>query len=207
VNAEFSALDDVSLARTLFNTIPLPVFMLDSEMRIKAHNEAGTTLISRVESLTMHQRGGDVWRCLQANAQQGCGHAESCKDCVIRQSVADAVTGRRISRRRARMEFIRGDKAEETCFLVTTTPFEYGGQRYVLLVLEDINELTALKRMLPICAKCKKIRDDQQYWHRLETYFHARMDVDFSHGLCPECIKELYPDLVPRLSPSSVSHP
>ena len=58
-----------------------------------------------------------------------------------------------------------------------------------------LSELRALRGILPICAWCKKIRDDQGYWHQVETYMHDHSSVEFTHGLCPECIKKLYPEL------------
>jgi hypothetical protein len=54
--------------------------------------------------------------------------------------------------------------------------------------------LTELKRILPICAHCKKIRNDDQYWHSVEQYFKVHMDLDFSHGICPDCMRKNYPD-------------
>ena len=56
-----------------------------------------------------------------------------------------------------------------------------------------LDEITALKRLLPICAGCKKIRDDKGYWHAVEVYFHEHAHTDFTHSMCPECIKKLYP--------------
>ncbi len=53
----------------------------------------------------------------------------------------------------------------------------------------------ALRGLLPICASCKKIRDDQGYWAQVEEYITRHADVEFSHGLCPDCLKRLYPDL------------
>ena len=44
-----------------------------------------------------------------------------------------------------------------------------------------------------MCASCKKIRDDDGLWNQLEAYLHAYTEADFSHGLCPDCAKELYP--------------
>ncbi len=56
--------------------------------------------------------------------------------------------------------------------------------------IESINELSGL---LPICASCKKIRDDKGYWNQIETYIRERSDAEFSHGICPDCAKEMYP--------------
>ncbi len=55
--------------------------------------------------------------------------------------------------------------------------------------LEDVNTLSGL---LPICAKCKKIRDDKGYWNSLEEYIEKHSDASFSHGICSECSDELY---------------
>jgi hypothetical protein len=49
---------------------------------------------------------------------------------------------------------------------------------------------------LPICASCKKIRDDGGYWQQLEVYISNHSDADFTHGICPDCMKKLYPEYV-----------
>ena len=56
-------------------------------------------------------------------------------------------------------------------------------------------EVKTLRGFIPICANCKNIRDDEGYWQQIEKYITDRSDAQFSHSLCPECIKELYPDL------------
>ena len=55
-------------------------------------------------------------------------------------------------------------------------------------------DVKVLKGLLPICAKCKKIRDDKGYWNQVEIYIHEHTEADFSHGICPDCMKELYPE-------------
>ena len=52
-----------------------------------------------------------------------------------------------------------------------------------------IRELKGLSGVLPICCSCKKIRDDDGYWHHVETYLRDHSEVKFSHGICPECAK------------------
>ena len=47
--------------------------------------------------------------------------------------------------------------------------------------------------MLPICASCKKIRDDKGYWQQLETFVREHSGAEFSHSICPDCMKRLYP--------------
>jgi PAS domain S-box-containing protein len=61
-----------------------------------------------------------------------------------------------------------------------------------------MEEIEALRGILPICANCKKIRDDQGYWEEVEVYIHEHSAAEFTHGLCPGCIRELYPELADR---------
>ena len=56
-------------------------------------------------------------------------------------------------------------------------------------------EIKTLRGFIPICSNCKKIRDDEGYWQQIEQYIQQRSDAEFSHGICPECIKILYPDI------------
>jgi hypothetical protein len=71
------------------------------------------------------------------------------------------------------------------------------GTLSILFTRHLIGRIRSLEGCLPICARCKKIRDDQGTWHQLETYITERSGADFTHGLCPECMSELYPD-IPR---------
>lgn len=57
-----------------------------------------------------------------------------------------------------------------------------------------LDNVKQLEGMLPICANCKKIRDDEGYWQWVEKYVGERSNVRFSHSICPECAKKLYPD-------------
>jgi PAS domain-containing protein len=67
---------------------------------------------------------------------------------------------------------------------------------------ESMANVRTLKGMLPICASCKKVRDDEGYWNRIEDYMREHADVRFSHGICPECAARIYPEYVGRGSAS-----
>ena len=60
---------------------------------------------------------------------------------------------------------------------------------------EALSTVKKLSGLLPICAGCKKIRDDTGYWNRIEAYIRDHSEADFSHGICPDCAEKLYPDL------------
>ena len=57
---------------------------------------------------------------------------------------------------------------------------------------QSMKEINTLRGFLPICANCKKIRDDRGYWTQIETYISKHSEAEFSHGLCPECMVKLY---------------
>jgi hypothetical protein len=61
-----------------------------------------------------------------------------------------------------------------------------------------LSEVKTLRGFLPICASCKKIRDDQGYWQQIEKYISDHSEAVFSHGACPECFARLYPEFVRR---------
>jgi two-component system response regulator VanR len=61
---------------------------------------------------------------------------------------------------------------------------------------EALDTIKTLHGILPICASCKKIRDDRGAWSQVEAYIEKHSDIQFSHGICPECTKKLYPEFV-----------
>lgn len=99
---------------------------------------------------------------------------------------------------------------------VFSGPVIVGGKTLLCSIIHDISErllaekdrerligelkaaLLEVKKMsglLPICSSCKKIRDDKGYWNQIETFIREHSDAEFSHGLCPECARKLYPEL------------
>ena len=68
-------------------------------------------------------------------------------------------------------------------------------QNRLIHELQDaVSKVKKLTGLLPICASCKKIRDEQGYWHHLEAYIRNHTEADFSHGICPDCRRKLYPE-------------
>jgi hypothetical protein len=59
----------------------------------------------------------------------------------------------------------------------------------------SLEKVKLLSGFIPICASCKKIRDDKGYWNQIETYIRDHSEAEFSHGICPDCARRLYPDL------------
>ncbi len=66
--------------------------------------------------------------------------------------------------------------------------------RLISELTDALTHVQQLKGLLPICAACKKIRDDGGYWQQVETYIESHTQAHFTHGICPECMKRLYPE-------------
>jgi hypothetical protein len=58
-----------------------------------------------------------------------------------------------------------------------------------------LTEVNQLRGIIPICASCKKVRDDQGFWHQVEVYVRDHSEAEFSHGYCPDCASKLYEEL------------
>ena len=186
-----SALKD-DFHKTVLDAIPSPVFVVQQDVRIVDFNTAASKILADDREVIIRKRAGEVLHCLHSkDVPEGCGRAPHCKDCIIRNSVEESLKGQKVTRQKARMDITMEGKTTEVFFLVTTVPFDYDEGRLILVILEDISELVALRSMLPICANCKKIRND---WQNLEAYFKTHLNIDFTHSICPDCFKKLYPE-------------
>ena len=109
-------------------------------------------------------------------------------------------------------------KKVERNFIITARPYLDSNQK-TTGIIESFQDITALKLLekekekligklkeslekvkllsgfLPICSSCKKIRDDKGYWKQIESYISDHSEAEFSHGICPDCARELYPDM------------
>jgi two-component system sensor histidine kinase EvgS len=74
-------------------------------------------------------------------------------------------------------------------------------ERVVLIadLQRALSEVKTLQSYLPICSHCRKVRKDSGYWQKIESYIQEHTDTKFSHGICPDCMRELYPDLAEKI--------
>jgi PAS domain-containing protein len=185
------SINERTLLRTVFDALPSLIFVVDHEVRIQEYNAAAADVLEAGRETILRQRAGDILHCIHSSeTPEGCGHSSFCRDCIIRNSVFRAFQGKRIIRRRTRIEFVRGGKKIEIYALITVSPFLFENQAHALLVIEDINELAELYRMIFICPVCGKMQDEQKSWIRVESYFKNNWDVDCSHNYCPDCFQK-----------------
>jgi PAS domain S-box-containing protein len=69
-------------------------------------------------------------------------------------------------------------------------------EQLIIELQEALVKVKTLRGLIPICASCKKIRDDKGFWKQVEVYVGEHSDAEFSHGLCPDCMRKFYPDYV-----------
>ena len=79
--------------------------------------------------------------------------------------------------------------------IIRTIRYAIERQRLTTELKTALDHIKQLQGMLPICSVCKNIRDDKGYWNRIESYISEHSEVKFSHGLCPDCARKIYPDL------------
>ena len=99
------------------------------------------------------------------------------------------------------MSMVRNEKGEPLCMMISAIDIterkqaETEREQLIQDLQEAITRIKTLGGLLPICSACKKIRDDKGYWTQLEAYIHTHSEAEFTHSICPECEKKLYPDL------------
>lgn len=94
--------------------------------------------------------------------------------------------------------FINSDRIQILDLLFATYETSLRQKRELERVNQELKEaldtIETLRGILPICSHCKKIRDDEGTWTRIEEYIAMHSDVQFSHGICPECLRKFYPE-------------
>jgi len=72
-------------------------------------------------------------------------------------------------------------------------------EKLIAELQKALNEVKNLSGLIPICSHCKKVRDDNGYWEQVEDYIARHTDVDFSHGICPDCMRQYYPEMYEKM--------
>jgi len=127
--------------QNLFDAIPSLLFVVDRDVRIFHLNSTAASVLGGRGSVIM-KRGGEVLHCINSyEVPEGCGRAPSCRECVIRNSVGRAFKGEEIYRETAKITMRENGTVTEAHFMITVNSLDYKGERFVLLVLEDITRL------------------------------------------------------------------
>jgi DNA-binding CsgD family transcriptional regulator/PAS domain-containing protein len=182
------SVEEELLLEQLMEAMPGFVFLVDDRVRVLKHNLAAGNLLGVRQQATLRKRGGDMLHCIHAvSAGGGCGTGDFCRHCLIRSAVAQALAGARCVRNRFRMELQTENTTRELYVLLSASALTFAGNRAVLLILEDVADLMQLHNLLPICTRCKRVRDAQQSWSDISAYLRRHMDLQVAKSYCPEC--------------------
>jgi PAS domain-containing protein len=182
-----------ALFRAMIDAAPTPMFVVTHDVRILLCNQAASGMLGSAPSQVLRRRTGEVLHCVNAcQTPAGCGKSALCKDCAVRKAVSEAFEGGKIHRQRAKLAIQKEGGTQRPIFmLVSASPFNFQDQRLVLLTLEDLGEVLQLGKLIPICASCKKVRNEENSWDPVDAYFQNHWDVDFTHSYCPVCASRL----------------
>jgi hypothetical protein len=179
-----------AINRQFLDAIPSYVFLMDRDMVIQDYNAASAALFNSEREMALFERGGDALHCIRSTDHPaGCGHGVRCVTCLVHRAVMAAYDTSAPVRREARMELRAATGPKVLDCVLTASPIALGSRKLVLLVIEDISEIMALRRLLPICMYCRKVRDGEQCWSDVETYLRKDLDIVLSHGMCPSCFE------------------
>ena len=181
-----------NIFKSVFLNMPMLAFIVDRDVRIFEYNkQAQKDLLGPRAFKAIKKKGGEVLHCINSfETEKGCGAGEACRYCVVRNSVNEAFKNRPAYRKTTALELKKGNNRVNMSVVLSAVRVARGR---VLLMIQDITELLQLKELIPICASCKRIRNDSEVWERIESYIGERTGTDFTHSICPDCMKKMYP--------------
>lgn len=125
--------------RNLFDAIPSLIFIVDADVRIFHLNSAAASVLGGRRSF-LTRRAGEVLHCINSyDVPEGCGRGPTCRDCLIRRSVGKAFRGEETYRETAKVAMRENGTVTEAYFMITVNSLDYKGEKFVLLVMEDIS--------------------------------------------------------------------
>jgi PAS domain-containing protein len=142
-------LNQEGFLKSLFESIPCGVLIIDGDRRILAVNNVLEQTFGISGAEIIDQRGGEALKCVNAfKNPKGCGFAEECVSCRVRSTALEALSGNQIHRKKALFQLLVDGKTRNLQLLISAAPFDHEGKRLAVIILEDITELNTLRRRL-----------------------------------------------------------
>jgi sigma-54 dependent transcriptional regulator, acetoin dehydrogenase operon transcriptional activator AcoR len=142
-------LNQEGFLKSLFESIPCGVLIVDGDRRILAVNNVIEQTFGICGAEIIDQRGGEALKCVNAfKNPKGCGFAEECVSCGVRSTALEAISGNQIHRKKTTFQLLVDGKTNDLQLLISAAPFDYDGKRLAVIVLEDMTELNTLRRRL-----------------------------------------------------------
>jgi diguanylate cyclase (GGDEF)-like protein/PAS domain S-box-containing protein len=144
-----SLFQNLDFLHVLLDAVPSMLLVVDSDVKVFHVNSAASRLIGNNPKTVIMRRGGEALHCIHAaETPGGCGHAASCRDCIIRNSVGEAANGNSVCRKDAKMRLGSANSFVDVHMQITASPLAYGDSNYVLLAIEDISDLKRTEEAL-----------------------------------------------------------
>lgn len=181
---------------TVLDAIPAMVLVVAEDFTVQGMNARAAEALGFSGSSSEPQKVGEFLRCTNAvTSELGCGKTAACDVCTMREAVAMAIQRGDVFQQTVRMNRTVDGSQRKELYLVTATPFRHNDQHFVVLTMANLSQLEPSPELVAICAQCKKIRNHEEGWEPPEVYMSSRAGVDFSHTVCPDCLRALYPSL------------
>ena len=131
---------DHGFHRMLFDAMPMPVFVVDGDVRILECYAAAVRWFGPDKQAVVKRLAGDVLHCVHVlKTLEGCGRTPACPDCPVRKAVQSASRGQRVTRQEMQMELVAGGRTSRVDLQISCSPFTYEQFTFILLVLEGLN--------------------------------------------------------------------
>jgi PAS domain-containing protein len=178
----------------LFNAVGVPIFVVDENLRIWGANPSAEAMQDTRILKALKRLCGEVFHCLhEKESAKECGETKFCKDCYLRNIVSDVSNTQQPQEEMVKLSVLREGKEKTIWLQISGKPLSYNGHLFTVLTLQEKTELIELRNIIPICSYCKNIRNDDEYWLRIEEYLASNVQIDLTHCICPDCLKEHYP--------------
>ena len=183
----------------LLNAIPMPVFIVDGDLVVTNTNGNANEVFDIGDSQVGHERWGGVAQCINSfDHSLGCGHGSKCHACPVRNLMADCFNGSKIVHEKINIVIRSAEGPVCHEFLVTISQIVIEGSLLALFIVENVTKLVLGKETIPICMHCKRLRDHDKQWSKIEDYLDSNLHIKFTHCICESCLFEHYPEIAPK---------
>ena len=148
-----------------------------------------TNNVSKLVSATQKFSGGDLSARTGLKGRDEFSEVGRAFDQMAEKIERDSIA---LRNNEEKLEKINGQLRRE---IIEREKSEGERNKLIAQLREALSKIKTLTGLLPICSACKKIRNDKGVWEQMEVYIRDHSEADFSHSICPECMKRLYPDL------------
>ena len=179
----------LSTFNSMFDALPFPVFMIDDGVRVHYCNAAAVAFLFRHEP-SLNGEIHHLWNDgLPTEGAEDRWRSILRRDAVLVTSVERAIHERRVVKCTARLDIFPEGFRMGPATMITCSPFDIGARRHALLIFENMRSRNEMKGLIHVCSVCHKVIDEQETLARIESYAKEYGGVEFSHGLCPKCLK------------------